>query len=346
MHKSLLFILIGFSLHRAVGQTEVSRIAFGSCGHQDKPLKIFQTVVEHRPDLFIFLGDNIYGDTEKMSVLKKKYRKLRRNKNFQLLEDSVPIIATWDDHDYGKDDSGKYYAKKVQSKKVFLKFFHEPKKSTRRAHEGIYTSYEFVQEGKKLQIILLDCRTFRNNLLPYNGSLKGDTTYKYYLDYSPHISPDSTMLGDEQWKWLEGELMKPADVRIIGSSTQFATQYNGYEAWANFPLEQKRMLDLIQSTKANGVFFISGDVHYSELCELPNEGHYPIYDLTCSGLTEEWRFATPNKYRIGQAVMDNHFGIIEIDCKANDPLIQLQVWDKENKLRIEKNLKLSQLQAE
>ena len=72
MHKSLLFILIGFSLHRAVGQTEVSRIAFGSCGHQDKPLKIFQTAVEHQPDLFIFLGDNIYGDTDKMSVLKKK----------------------------------------------------------------------------------------------------------------------------------------------------------------------------------------------------------------------------------------------------------------------------------
>ncbi|MFO0494417.1 MAG: alkaline phosphatase family protein, partial [Flavobacteriia bacterium] len=72
---------------------------------------------------------------------------------------------------------------------------------------------------------------------------------------------------------------------------------------------------------------------------------YPIYDLTCSGLTEEWRFATPNKYRIGKAVMENHFGIIEIDWKSTDPLIQLQVWDKDDTLRIEKNLKLSQLQA-
>jgi alkaline phosphatase D len=345
MQKTLLLILICLSIEFVNGQTEVARIAFGSCGHQDKPLNIFQTIVKHQPDLFIFLGDNIYGDTDKMSVLKKKYRKLKRNKNFQLLQDSVPIIATWDDHDYGKDDIGKYYTKKVQSKKIFLKFFHEPKISPRREHEGIYTSYEFYQEGKKLQIILLDCRTFRNNLLPYNGSLKGDTTYKYHLDYSPHTSPDSSMLGNEQWKWLEGELKKPADVRIIGSSTQFATEYNGYEAWANFPLEQKRMLNLIKNTKANGVFFISGDVHYSELCEFPNEGAYPIYDLTCSGLTEEWRFATPNKYRIGKAVMENHFGIIEIDWKSTDPLIQLQVWDKDDTLRIEKNLKLSQLQA-
>ena len=345
MQKTLLLILLCLSMPYAEGQNEVSRIAFGSCGHQEKPLNIFKTVVGHQPDLFIFLGDNIYGDTDKMSVLKKKYRKLKRNKNFQLLEESVPIIATWDDHDYGQDDIGKYYSKKVQSKKIFLKFFQEPKNSPRREHEGIYTSYEFIQDGKKLQIILLDCRTFRNDLLPYNGNLKGDTTYKYDLDYSPYTSSDSTMLGDEQWKWLEGELKKPADVRIIGSSTQFATQYNGYEAWANFPLEQKRMLDLIKRTKANGVFFISGDVHYSELCELPNEGSYPIYDLTCSGLTEEWRFATPNKYRIGQAVMENHFGVIEIDWKAKDPMIQLQVWDKDNKLRIEKHLNLSQLQA-
>ena len=98
-------------------------IAFGSCGHQDKPLEIFQTILKHKPELFIFLGDNIYGDTKRMSVLKKKYRKLSRNKNFSKLRDSVPIIATWDDHDYGMDDVVTYFPKKQASKKIFLKFF-------------------------------------------------------------------------------------------------------------------------------------------------------------------------------------------------------------------------------
>jgi alkaline phosphatase D len=206
-----------------------------------------------------------------------------------------------------------------------------------------YTSYEYHINRKTLQIILLDCRTFRNDLLPYNGSLKGDTNYRYHLDYSPHTSPDSSILGNEQWNWLETQLKKPADIRIIGSSTQFATQYNGYEAWANFPLEQLRMLELIRKTRANGVFFISGDVHYSELCKLPAGNGYPIYDLTCSGITEEWKFATPNNYRVGQPVMDNHFGIIDIDWSKADPVISLEVWDLHNRQRIHQVIPLSEI---
>lgn len=289
------------------------------------------------------MGDNIYGDTDKMRVLKKKYRKLAKNENFKILKESTPIIATWDDHDYGFDDDGRHFPKKGKAKKVFLKFFNEPKNSDRREHEGIYISYYYKIGEKTLQIILLDNRTFRDNLLPYDGSLKDDTSYRYTLDYSPYQTSDSTMLGAAQWKWLEGELQKPADIRIIGSSTQFATQYNGYEAWANMPHEQKRMLDLIKSTQAKGVFFISGDVHYSELSKIENPGNYPIYDLTCSGLTEEWKFATINKYRIGKPVMENHFGIINIDWNKDVPTISLEVWDLYDQLRIQYLIQLNEL---
>ena len=339
------YLTLFFLLKTALifGQDSISRIAFGSCGHQDKPLTIFQTVVNHQPDLFIFLGDNIYGDTDKMCELKRKYRKLRRNENFKKLEETTPIIATWDDHDYGFDDIGRYYSKKEQSKKIFLNFFKEPRNSDRQKHKGIYTSYYYKMNGKTLQIILLDNRTFRDNLLPYDGSLKNDTNYRYTLDYSPIPSADSTFLGDEQWKWLENELLKPADVRIIGSSTQFATQYNGYETWSNMPYEQKKMLDLIKSTNAKGVFFISGDVHYSELSKLENSEFYPIYDLTCSGLTEEWKFATHNKYRIGKPVMENHFGIIDINWNLQNPTISLEVWDFKNTRRIQQLIHLDEL---
>jgi alkaline phosphatase D len=336
-------LLCCFLITRVFAQDSITRIAFGSCGHQDKPLTILKTVVQHSPDLFIFMGDNIYGDTDKMCVLKKKYKKLAKNENFTLLKNSTPIIATWDDHDYGFDDVGRHYPKKAQSKKVFLKFFKEPKNSERRQHEGIYTSYFYHMDGKILQIILLDNRTFRDDLLPYDGALKGDTNYRYTLDYTPYRTSDSTMLGEVQWKWLERELQKPADVRIIGSSTQFATQYNGYEAWANMPHEQKRMLELIKSTQAKGVFFISGDVHYSELSKLENPDGYPIYDLTCSGLTEEWKFATLNNYRIGKPVMENHFGIINIDWKAAIPTISLEVWDLNDQMRIQQLIPLTEL---
>jgi alkaline phosphatase D len=65
------------------------------------------------------------------------------------------------------------------------------------------------------------------------------------------------------------------DIRLIGSSTQFSISYNGYEAWANVPHERQRMLDLIKTTKANGVLFMSGDVHYAEISKIANPGAYP-----------------------------------------------------------------------
>jgi alkaline phosphatase D len=106
------------------------------------------------------------------------------------------------------------------------------------------------------------------------------------------------LLGAEQWLWLEAELAKPADLRLICSGSQFSIEYNGYEAWANFPYEQKRMLELIKKARANGVIFLTGDVHYAEISKLEEPGLYPIYDVTASGITSTWDFATLNKNRI------------------------------------------------
>src|ERR1700752_2259308 len=85
-------------------QKMVSKIAFGSCGSQDQPLPIFDVVVKHKPDLFIFLGDNVYGDTKVMDTLQAKYNRLAIKPAFKNLKKHVPIIATWDDHDYGWND--------------------------------------------------------------------------------------------------------------------------------------------------------------------------------------------------------------------------------------------------
>ncbi len=347
-HKSISLFLIGLVCLVSFGsfcQEHTFKIAFGSCANQDKPMPVFKTIAKHHPDLFIFLGDNIYADTYKMRIMRKKYRKLKKNRDFKTLKKTTQIIATWDDHDYGQNDSGRHFPQKEESKKIFLRFFKEPRDSERWNHKGIYTSYLYTVNTKKIQIILLDLRTFRDNLIPYNGSLDADSSYHYSLEYSPCQNEDSTLLGKEQWQWLSNELTKSADIRIIGSSTQFLTQYNGYETWANFPYEQKRMLDLIKSKNVNGVFFISGDVHYAELSMRKENLNYPIYDLTCSGLTEKWKFAPPNIYRIGKPVMENHFGIINLDFSQPKAQIALQVWDVENHLRIEKIIHLTDLQA-
>jgi alkaline phosphatase D len=321
----------------------ISRIAFGSCAGEDQPQPILDLVVKHKPEAFIYLGDNIYGDTYDMKVLKAKYDSLGAKPEFQRLKRNVKLYATWDDHDFGWNDAGKEYPYKEESKKLFLDFFDESASSERRKHEGIYTSYLFEGNGKKLQLILLDGRTFRNKLRLYRGELNNDEKFFYPLDYYPLQIKDSTLLGEEQWKWLEEELKKPADIRLIGSGTQFGISFNGYESWANFPHEQNRMLQLIRKTRANGVVFLTGDVHYAELSRLESEGLYPIYDLTSSGITSTWLFATPNTNRIEGPVMDNHFGLLTIDWQKKDPGIKMEIWDIRDNQRIEYTINLSEI---
>ncbi|MFN7325972.1 MAG: alkaline phosphatase D family protein [Chitinophagales bacterium] len=320
-----------------------SRIAFGSCGSQERPMPILDTARNFQPDYFIWLGDNIYGDTKDMSVLKAKYAQLAAKPEFQRLKKNTTFLATWDDHDYGWNDSGRHYPFKKQSKNIFLDFWEEPKESPRRQHDGIYTSYYLQENGKTLQIILLDNRTFRDDLRLYRGELNRDARFFYPLDYYPHEISDSTLLGEEQWKWLEKEFQKPADLRIIGSGTQFSISYNGYEAWANFPHEQKRMLELIKKTKANGVLFLTGDVHYAEISVLKENGLYPIYDVTASGITSTWHFATPNENRVEGPVMENHFGLLSINWNQPDPSIKMEVYDIRGNQRIEHTIRLSEL---
>jgi alkaline phosphatase D len=315
----------------------ISRIAFGSCSTQDDPQPILRTVIDWEPDLFIYLGDNIYGDTDDMQVLAAKYAKLGAKKEFQALRAAMPVIATWDDHDYGSNDAGKEYPFKEQSKDIFLKFWNEPDPSPRRDHPGIHTSYRFEDPTSKktLQIILLDTRTFRDP--PLESPL---TSWKN--DYLPDTDPTKTLLGNEQWAWLKDRLLEPADIRIIGTSIQFSHEYNGWESWTNFPRELLKMVDLIAGTKANGVVFISGDVHWGELSILKTPKTYPLHDLTASGLNRDWENVEPNRNRFGDACSDFHFGMIEITWSDN-PSIQFRIHDMTGRARVRKTVRLSEL---
>lgn len=348
MRKTLLqyslLIWMLFTAAACMEKIATTKIAFGSCGHESDPQPVLGLAADYKPDLFIFLGDNIYGDTDNMDTLKAKYAMLAAKPEFKKLTNDSKTLAIWDDHDYGRNDAGKYFPYKAASKEIFLNFFKEPAASDRRKHEGIYHA-EYINYGDKtVQVILLDNRTFRSNLLLYDTTTRMPREkYFYQLEYKPHISADSTLLGEAQWKWLETELSKKADLRLIASGSQFGIEFNGYEAWANFPQEQKKMLSLIKKTRAEGIIFLSGDVHYAEISKLEEPGLYPIYDITSSGITSTWDFATLNKNRIEGPVMDNHFGLLTIQWKK-DPVIVMQIIDKYNNSRIEYEINASELQ--
>lgn len=318
-----------------------SRIGFGSCANQEKPQPILDEVVEQRAELFIYLGDNIYGDTRDMDELRAKYALLGQKAEFQRLRQQVPVLSIWDDHDYGENDSGSEYPMKALSREIFFDFWRVPSSSPRRAHPGIYGSHRFEDAGHTLQVIMLDTRTFRSPIKPNPDPLPED--YPFKNDYQPTQDPRRTLLGHEQWSWLESELRKPADMRVIASSIQFAHEYNGWESWNNLPHEQQRMIDLIQSTRANGVIFISGDVHWAEISRREIDDGYPLYDVTASGLTEDWEMVEPNRYRVGSAVQENHFGMIEIDWMTDPVHVHLKIIDVTGKTRLSHSITLDQL---
>ncbi len=309
------------------GDPTKTRIAFGSCMHQTLPKPVLDLAADSAPDLFVFLGDNIYGDTTNMDLLRAQYDLQAASAELQRLRDTTPIVATWDDHDYGANDAGKEYPRKAESKALFLDFWQEPAGSERRNREGVYTSYLLEAERGTVRVILLDMRWFRDPLDPATDPGSKN-------DYQPTTDTSRTFLGEAQWAWLEAELKKPADVRIIATSTQFGHAYNGYESWTNMPHERQRMIDLIRSTAAEATIFISGDVHWGELSKLDVPGGYPLYDLTSSGITETWPFIETNDNRVGAAVPENNYGFVEITWREEDALLTLGIVDVEGTVRV------------
>jgi alkaline phosphatase D len=315
-------------------QQPLARIGFGSCINTQAHPMLDRTLTLPF-DLFILLGDNIYADTTNPAVMAEKYRVRKESAFFQGLRKKAPLLATWDDHDFGGNDAGASYPMKVESQKLFCDFMDVPANSPRRQREGIYDACVLGPAGKRVQVILLDTRYFRSNLatgenhaVPSGGK------------YIPHPDPNVTKLGAAQWKWLEEQLRVPAELRIIASSIQFISEFSGGEAWANLPREKQRMLDLLEKTRANGVFFISGDRHWAELSRLDRPGNYPLYDLTSSALTEEHKRGTPtpNRFREGPTYHGNNVGLINIDWQSPGPIVLVQLFDVDGRMRIEKRI--------
>jgi alkaline phosphatase D len=115
-----------------------------------------------------------------------------------------------------------------------------------------------------VQVILLDTRTFRSPLRPTDERHAPGKE-----NYVPDASPDKTMLGAAQWRWLEEVLEEPADLRLIGSSIQVAADGHGYERWGNLPGERDRLYELLAQASSTPTAIISGDRHFAAFYKVP-----------------------------------------------------------------------------
>lgn len=336
------FLACSFSL-RADQTKVISRIAFGSCAKQDRPQKIWDAIVRSRPQLFLFVGDNIYADTRDMDVMRSKYKQLAEQRGYVQLKATCPVLATWDDHDYGENDAGKEYPEKIESQRIFNDFFDVPADSPRRKRPGIYDAVTMGPRGKRIQIILLDTRYFRD---PLNNVGRRQIGKVRSGPFAPSKDDNATILGETQWKWLARTLREPADVRIVASSIQVVSTDHGWETWGNFPKERQRLFDLIGETKAQGVVFLSGDRHLGEISCDKSAGPYPMYDITSSGLTQAGggNPEESNRHRLGSIMPALNFGSIQIEWKTVAQLT-LVVHDVEGKAVLDETIRLDSLRV-
>ena len=300
-------------------------IAFGSCSHEFDSLQMWDNVITHMPTAWIWMGDNIYGDTENMEVMQAKYDMQKQRPSYQKLQKSMKIYGIWDDHDFGINDGGKEYAMKDESKKLMLDFLDVPHDAEVRHRQGAYQAHTIIDKGLSIKLILLDTRYFRDSL-EINPS--APPLYKQ--------NTEGTILGEEQWLWLENELQNSeADIHLIGASYQLIPNDHGWEKWGNFPLERDRFFDLIVKTKPARPIILSGDRHIAEFSKINLKGlDYPLYEFTSSGLTHTWgeERAEPNKNRIDEMIIRKNFGIIFIDHNDKKIHIKLMAYGSQNEL--------------
>ena len=316
-------------------------IAFGSCVHQDRPQPIWQAVLADEPEVFVFLGDNIYGDSEDPAVLQARYEQLGAVDGFQRLREQADVVAIWDDHDYGVNDGGIEYPSKEASRQVMLDFWNEPQDSERRTRpDGIYTSYEYDEGGHKVQLILLDLRWNRTPLVEIEDAAKREARLAQDMGpYEASLNATATMLGETQWQWLQQQLEVDADLRIIGSSIQLLADFTGWESWANFPVDRQLFFELLQASPIVPTVIISGDTHWSEFSRIDDAGlPFALVEMTSSGLTEEWHAISPNRHRVGEAYAVANYGLMSIDWSGDLPVVDMSIRDEQGATLIQQTV--------
>ena len=311
----------------------INKISFGSCLKVSRPQPVWNAINNFHPDLFIFLGDNVYADTKDPFRLRQAWQRLGHQSGYVKLKQQSIICAIWDDHDYGKNDAGKEFPIRKESQQIFLDFFDEPIDSTRRTSPGIYTEKTFGPIGSRLQLILLDTRFFRDPLIRAKERRPGKGPYE------PTQNLSSTLLGTNQWEWLEKTFNKEADLRIVCSSIQFLSSEHGWETWGNFPHERKRLYSMIEKNNHQNIFFLSGDRHSAEFSMDGSTLPFPLWDLTSSSLNLSLAARKEeNPYRVGNQFFEENFGVLEIEWTDQGPIVDASIRNVEGNILLKKRV--------
>ena len=302
------------------------RFAFGSCSRHDVKQSVWGAVRAVAPDAFVWLGDVIYADGKANGTRayigndahRAAFETQRAHPEYAALARETKIVGTWDDHDFGFNNAGAEWEQKPFAQRVFLDFLGEPADSPRRERAGVYAHHTFRNLGRRgnrsARLILLDTRFHQR---PEKGELLGEDQWRWLErallpvrgnagDVSPDDDPSYRDAASYREPAIESEADDgDVDVVVVGSSIQVHAEtqklvdglFQGVESWNEFPAEKKRLLELVERSRAR-VVFLSGDVHHAEIitsparCALP----YELVEITSSGMTHGILDEVPKKH--------------------------------------------------
>lgn len=368
--KASFFILLIVSLFSGCSASRVSSpastapslndvvtISFGSCLRQWADQPVWQAVSALQSEAFIFAGDNVYTDVgpylkqREPQRIQQAYRDLSLNADFTGFlkaaeQAGTGVYATWDDHDYGINDGGNDYAFKEKSKQYFSDFFQlAPSDIGDSVQTGVYHHRVIHAAGLRIQMIMLDTRSYRSEILRDDDRNACQPT-----GIVANEKADATVLGESQWQWLAGVLSEPADIRLVVSSIQVLPTEHCFEKWANFPRERERLLALLESSRAEGVILLSGDRHLAEISRLQPTGMYPLYELTSSGLNSAVGENSPAINEINSLrtrkhnVLVDNFGVVQIEQAEKGQVVVLQIRNTNGEVLQQERVPLALLQ--
>ena len=320
------FNLIIFS---NIAFTENYKIGFGSCLDQDLPQPIWETVSKDNIDSFIFLGDNVYGDSTDGLLNKMKGAYEAQKEMLPNWLKDTQLFYIWDDHDFGVNDGGQEYPLKREAQSLYLNFWETPENDDRHKRDGVYFSSIIDSDNIKIKIIGLDTRFFRSTTLDRANNYE-------VVDQS--ISP--TMLGQEQWSWFESEIKDDVDLLIILSSVQVLPRSHQFEKWNLFPEERSKLLSLLSNIKTQKII-LSGDRHRAGIYK--GNG---LIEITSSSLNkpiaDKWyekaflnimpksirkKLIDPkeqDEFQIDELISEVNYGLMTIDSKNRTVLIEIK----------------------
>jgi len=306
----------------------LSRIAFGSCANQDQPEPLWKDVEAAQPDLFLFMGDNVYASSPNQQPIAEQYRKMDQIPEYRSVREKVPFMATWDDHDFGLRDGGADWVGKDNARRDFMNYWTYVRNAIPLEQGGVYHAKIIGPKKKLVQVIMLDTRYYRSPLKERPG-MEGKA-----MDYLP--SEDGTMLGEGQWQWLEKQLQRPAQIRFIVSSIQLIAEDPKFEKWGNFPKERQRFFDLLKKTHAKNVILLSGDRHIASISKIDLKNYGPLYEITSSSINRPNHYPDADSHYLGPVYNKENYGLATMDWKNKKVNVEIRGLGNavENKVEI------------